>query len=150
MVNLSECSLQFGNLPEVQMESVATKRILIIEDEANLRIVVQTCLETLAGWDVVSVASGEEGLLVAERERPDAILLDAMIPGMDGVTFLQKLLANPQLQAIPVVFLTAKVELTQPERFLKLGARGAIAKPFNPLTLHNQVKTALGWGSEVG
>lgn len=150
MVILSGCSLPLSNLPEVRMESVATKRILIIEDEANLRIVVQTCLETLAGWDVVLADSGQEGLLVAERERPDAILLDAMMPGMDGITFLQKLLANPELQAIPVVFLTAKVELTEPRKFLKLGARGAIAKPFNPLTLHYQVATTLGWDSALG
>ncbi|WP_041780071.1 response regulator [Allocoleopsis franciscana] len=132
------------------MESVATKQILIIEDEANLRTVVQTCLETLAGWDVVQASSGQEGLLVAERERPDAILLDVMMPGMDGITFLQKMLANPELQAIPVIFLTAKVELTEPRKFLRLGVRGAIAKPFNPLTLHYQVATTLGWDSELG
>ena len=149
MVNLSECSLPSSNLPKVRMEAVTTKRILIIEDEANLRTVVRTCLEMLAGWEVLQAASGQEGLLLAQREKPDAILLDAMMPEMDGITVLQKLLANPELQAIPVVFLTAKVELTQPQRFLRLGARGAIAKPFNPLTLHNQVTTALGWDSEL-
>lgn len=148
-VNLSQCTLQLDNLSKVRMESVATKRILIIEDEANLRTVVRTCLEMLAGWEVLQADSGQQGLLVAEREKPDAILLDAMMPEMDGITFLQELLANPELQAIPVVFLTAKVELTQPGRFLRLGARGAIAKPFNPLTLHNQVTTALDWDSEL-
>jgi len=148
MVNLNECFLPSSNLPKVRMESVATKRILIIEDEANLRTVVQTCLEILGGWEVLQASSGQEGLLVAERERPDAILLDAMMPKMDGITVLRKLLANPELQAIPVVFLTAKAELTQPRRFLKLGARGAIAKPFDPLTLHHQVTTVLGWDSE--
>lgn len=147
-MNLSKCSLQLGNLPEVEMESVATKRILIIEDEANLRTVLRTCLEILAGWEVLQAGSGQEGLLVAERERPDAILLDAMMPEMDGITFLQELLANPELLAIPVVFLTAKVDLTEPQRFLKLGARGAIAKPFNPLILHHQIITILGWDAE--
>ena len=147
-VNLSECSLPSGNLPEVRMKSIATKRILIIEDEVNLRIVVQSCLELLGGWEVLQAASGQEGLLLAQRERPDAILLDAMMPEMDGITVLQELLANPELQAIPVIFLTAKVELTEPRRFLRLGARGAIAKPFDPLTLHHQVTTSLGWNSE--
>ena len=150
MVNLSQGTLQLDNLPKVRMESVATKRILIIEDEVNLRTVVRTCLEMLAGWEVLQAASGQEGLLLAQRERPDAILLDAMMPEMDGITVLQELLANPELQVIPVVFLTAKVELTEPQRFLTLGARGAIAKPFNPLTLHNQITTALCWSSEAG
>lgn len=150
MVNLSQCTLQLDNLPKVRMESVATKRILIIEDQANLRTVVRTCLEMLAGWEVLQAASGPEGLLLAQREKPDAILLDAMMPEMDGITVLQELLANPELQSIPVVFLSAKVELTEPRRFLKLGARGAIAKPFNPLTLHHQITTALGWSSEPG
>lgn len=149
MANLSECSLPSSHLPQLRMEAVTTKRILIIEDELNLRTVVQTCLELLGGWEVLQAASGQEGLLLAQREKPDAILLDAMMPEMDGITVLQELLANPELQAIPVIFLTAKVELTQPQRFLTLGARGAIAKPFNPLTLHHEVITVLGWDSEL-
>ncbi|MBE9229301.1 response regulator [Phormidium sp. LEGE 05292] len=130
------------------MESVTTKRILIVEDERNLRTLVQISLEVLAGWKVIVAASGEEGLLLAERERPDAIILDVMMPGMDGITFLQELLANPDLQNIPVVFLTAKAELIEPECFAKLGATGAIAKPFEPLTLHKQVASFLGWDCE--
>jgi CheY-like chemotaxis protein len=149
VVNLSECSLSSSNLAEEPMESLATKRILIIEDEANLRIVVGTCLETLGGWEVLQAASGKEGLFLAQRERPDAILLDVMMPDMDGITVLQNLLANPELQSIPVVFLTAKVELTEPRKFLSLGAKGAIAKPFNPLTLHHQLTTVIGWDSEL-
>jgi len=131
------------------MESVAPKRILVIDDEANVRIVVQTCLETLGGWEVLLAASGQEGLLLAQTERPDAILLDVMMPGMDGVAFVRGLQANPELQAIPVIFLTAKAELTQPRQFQALGVRGAIAKPFNPLTLHDQIATCLGWNLAV-
>ncbi len=149
MVNLSECSLQLENRPEVRIEPVATKRILIIEDEVNLRTVVQICLETFGGWEVLQAASGQEGLLVAHKERPDAILLDGMMPGMDGITFLQELLANPELQAIPVILLTGQVELTKPRKFLKAGARGAIAKPFDALTLHHQITTVLGWDSKL-
>jgi CheY-like chemotaxis protein len=131
------------------MESLATKRILIIEDEANLRIVVGTCLETLGGWEVLEAASGKEGLFLAQRERPDAILLDVMMPEMDGITVLQQLLANPELRTIPVVFLTAKVEMTDTRKFISLGAKGAIAKPFNPLILHHQVAAVLGWDSDL-
>ncbi len=148
MVNSSLFCFYSSRWREVETESVVSKRILIIEDEANLRKIVQTCLEMLGGWEVVQAASGQEGLFRAQAERPDAILLDAMMPEMDGMTFLQELLANSELQTIPVVFLTAKIDLTERSRFEELGARGAIAKPFNPLTLHKQVATALGWNSE--
>ncbi len=86
---------------------------------------------------------------MAETERPDAILLDVIMPGMDGVAFVRELQANPELQAIPVVFLTAKADLTQPRQFQALGVREAIAKPFNPLTLHDQIATSLGWDKAV-
>lgn len=143
MVNSSWCSLQSNNCTERETEPIPIRRILVVEDEANLRTVVRICLEALGGWEVEVAASGQEGLMMAERERPDVILLDAMMPGMDGLAFLGKLLANPQLQTIPVIFLTAKQELLQPQTFLKLGARGAIAKPFNPLTLHNEIAAIL-------
>jgi len=94
------------------MESVAPKRVLVVDDEANVRIVVRTCLEILGEWEVLLAASGQEGLFLTQTERPDAILLDVMMPGMDGVAFVRELQANPELQAIPVVFLTAKADLT--------------------------------------
>ncbi|NEQ28884.1 MAG: response regulator [Microcoleus sp. SIO2G3] len=131
------------------MESLAPKRILVIDDEVNVRIVVRTCLEILGEWEVLLAASGQEGLLLAEAERPNAILLDVMMPGMDGVAFVRELQANAELQAIPVVFLTAKADLTQPRQFQALGVRGAIAKPFNPLTLHDQIATSLGWNQVI-
>jgi CheY-like chemotaxis protein len=131
------------------MEPVAPKRILVIDDEANVRIVVQTCLEILGEWEVLLAASGQEGLLLTQTKKPDAILLDVMMPGMDGVAFVRELQANPELRAIPVVFLTAKAELTQPRQFQALGVSGAIAKPFNPLTLHDQIATSLGWDKAV-
>lgn len=131
------------------MKSVAQKRILVIDDEANVRIVVRTCLEILGEWEVLLAASGHEGLLLAEAERPNAILLDVMMPGMNGVAFVRELQANPELQVIPVVFLTAKADLTQPRQFQALGVKGAIAKPFNPLTLHDQIATSLGWNQAI-
>lgn len=143
MVNSSWCSLQPNSWTQREAEPVAIRRILVVEDEVNLRTIVCTCLEALGGWEVEVAASGQEGLMMAERDRPDVILLDAMMPGMDGVTFLRKLLANPQLQAIPVIFLTAKQDLLEPQTFLKLGAKGAIAKPFNPLTLHKEIAAVL-------
>ena len=150
MVNSSLGFLQSSSWSNVgTMEPVARKRILIIDDEANVPTVVRTCLEILGGWEVLLATSGQEGLLLAQTERPDGILLDVIMPGIDGVAFVRGLQANPELQAIPVVFLTAKADLTQAQRFQALGVKGAIAKPFNPLTLHDQIARSLGWNQAV-
>ncbi|MBD2483775.1 response regulator [Planktothrix sp. FACHB-1365] len=122
-----------------------TKRILFIDDESNIRQIVKICLETLGGWNVSLAASGQEGLVKAVSEKPDAILLDVMMPNMDGLAVLQQLQANPITQPIPVVFLTARRSLTEPYRFQALGVKGAIAKPFDSLTLVPQIANTLGW-----
>lgn len=121
------------------------KRILVVDDEESVRLVVQSCLEDLAGWEVLAAASGSAGLEMAIDQRPDAIILDVMMPGMDGLMFLKKLQADPKLQDIPTILLTAKVELTAPDRYLAHGAVGALAKPFNPIALIEQVRVFLGW-----
>ncbi len=128
--------------------AIATKRILFIEDELNVRQVVKACLEALGGWNVLLAASGQEGLAKAVSEKPDAILLDVMMPGMDGLALLQELKSNPVTQSIPIVFLTARLSLTEPQRFQELGVQGAIAKPFNSLTLVPKIANALGWSLE--
>jgi CheY-like chemotaxis protein len=127
------------------MTSPCQKRILVIDDEVNVRLVVQACLENLQGWFVLLAASAEEGLMLAETEKPDAILLDGMMPGMDGTSFLRELQARPAIRSIPVIFLTAIASLTEPEHYLKLGAKGAIVKPFNPFTLTAQITEILHW-----
>lgn len=123
----------------------APKRILFVDDEQNLRAIVKACLENMAGWEVLLAESGQEGLILAEAEQPDAILLDVMMPGMDGVSFLRQLRANLNLQSIPVVLFTAKATLIDPQRYLALSAKGAIAKPFDPLKLVDQLTEILGW-----
>lgn len=129
--------------------TITTKRVLFIDDELHIRQVVKACLETLAGWNVSLAASAQEGLLKAVSEQPDAIILDVMMPEMDGLALLQLLKANTVTQSIPVVFLTARLSLTEPHRFQELGAKGAIAKPFNSLALVPQITTALGWNLET-
>ncbi|HEY9653727.1 MAG TPA: response regulator [Coleofasciculaceae cyanobacterium] len=129
--------------------AVATKRILFIDDELHVRQIVKACLEALGGWNVLLAASGQEGLVKAVSSKPDAILLDVMMPGMDGLALLQELKANPVTQLIPVVFLTARLSLTEPRRFQELGVQGAIAKPFNSLTLVPQIANTLGWNLET-
>ncbi|ARV58195.1 response regulator [Nostocales cyanobacterium HT-58-2] len=125
-----------------------TKKVLYIDDEPEMQLIVKTCLQTLGGWEVEVAKSGTEGLVKAEELKPDAIILDVMMPGMDGVACLQQLQVNVKTQTIPVIFLTSKWSLTERCRFSALGAVGAIAKPFDPLTLVPQIAKVLGWKLE--
>jgi CheY-like chemotaxis protein len=129
-------------------DAAGTKRILIVDNEQYIQEVAQICLRTVAGWQVMTAGSGQEGLAMAEAEQPDAILLDVMMPDMDGLTTFQKLQDNPATQHIPVVLLTAKIQASDRNHYAELGIRGAIAKPFNPLQLADQVIKALGWNLE--
>ncbi|MEO1209081.1 MAG: response regulator [Cyanobacteria bacterium J06638_20] len=122
-----------------------TRKILVVDNEASIQEVTQICLQTVAGWQVMIAGSGQEGLEKAAVEQPDAILLDVMMPDMDGLTTFQKLQENPNTQDIPVLLLTAKVQAADRQRYRELGIREAIAKPFNPLELAQQIREALGW-----
>lgn len=128
---------------------MATKRVLIIDDEPDVRAVVQGCLEDLAGWDVVTAASGQEGLAKAIAEQPDGIVLDVMMPGMDGFGFLRELRKQPEGRSIPVVLLTAKINPTDPQVMLELSIKGIISKPFDPFTLIEQIAYYLDWEIET-
>lgn len=124
---------------------MSPKRILIIDDEERIREVVRACLEDLAQWYVIVAASSEEGLVKAASESPEAILLDISMPDLDGFEFLERLQANPAIQSIPVILLTAKVQPSDRSRFAQMGITGVITKPFNPVTLSTQIATILGW-----
>lgn len=121
------------------------KRILVIDDEDDMREIAQASLEIMAGLEVIAARSSQEGLNKAETECPDAILLDVMLPDMDGVTLLKQLQSNPATQCIPVIFLTAHNLLFDRQRFAELGAKGMIAKPFKPNKLADQTLEILGW-----
>lgn len=127
---------------------MTVRRILVVDNEEYIQEVAKICLETVAGWQVLTVGSGEEALKVAAAEQPDAILLDVMMPDMDGPTTFQKLQADPVTQSIPVILLTAKIQASDRRRYEQMGITAAIAKPFNPLELANQVATAAGWSVE--
>ncbi len=120
-------------------------RILIIDDEDDIREVAALSLETLAGWDVVVANSGAQGLVRAAEYSPDAILLDVMMPGMDGPSTFRELRKNPITARIPVLLLTAKVQANDQRRFADLGVEAILFKPFDPLTLSSQIATVLGW-----
>jgi CheY-like chemotaxis protein len=121
------------------------KRILVIDDEENLCTVIQACLENLGGWETLTALSGREGLAIAQSQQLDAILLDVMMPDLDGLTLFQELQKNSATQAIPVILFTAKVQSTDLDQFAKLGVAGVIAKPFEPLTLAEQIASILEW-----
>ncbi|GAX42780.1 response regulator receiver protein [Tolypothrix sp. NIES-4075] len=121
------------------------RRILLIDDEERLSEVVQTCLETLGGWEVLIATTANQGLLIAEIEQPNAILLDVMLPEMDGITLFHHLQEKPDTQSIPVILLSAKILFAEPNQFAHLSVAGVIAKPFDPLKLADQVAKILGW-----
>ena len=120
-------------------------RILIIDDEDDIREVAALSLETVAGWEVIVANSGAQGLIRAAESQPDAILLDVMMPGMDGPTTFRELRKNPVTAHIPVLLLTAKVQSSDQRRFADLGVEAVLFKPFDPLTLSTQIAGVLGW-----
>jgi CheY-like chemotaxis protein len=99
----------------------------------------------VGGLRVVVAASGQEGLDLAASESPDAIVLDAMMPGMDGPSTLEHLKADAATAHIPVMFLTGSVQRDEHERFKELGAAGVLRKPFDPMTLADELRRCLGW-----
>jgi CheY-like chemotaxis protein len=124
---------------------MSTRRVLIVDDEDDIREVAQTSLDLIGGWEVLTARSGDQAVGIAARERPDAILLDVMMPGVDGPQTLGRLRADPLTSAIPVIFITAKVQAADRLRLAELGAQGVIAKPFDPVTLPGEIADALGW-----
>jgi CheY-like chemotaxis protein len=121
------------------------RRVLIIDDEDDIREVASLSLEATANWTIFTASSGKEGIRVAAIEKPDAILMDVMMPEMDGPTTFKHLQLNPQTSGIPVVLLTAKVQGVDQRRFAGLGVAAVLVKPFDPLTLAKQISAVLGW-----
>ncbi len=122
-----------------------SKRVLLVDDEDDIREVAGMSLETVAGWTILAARSGREGLKIAAEQQPDVILLDVMMPDMDGPSTFHNLQQTESTRAIPVIFLTAKAQMREQRGFRELGAQGVISKPFDPLTLADQVSEILGW-----
>ncbi len=120
-------------------------RILIIDDEDDIREVAALSLEATAGWTVLTASCGRDGIDVALEQRPEAILMDVMMPEMDGPTTFKQMQLIPALAGIPVVLLTAKVQGVDQRRFAGLGVAAVLFKPFDPLTLAAQIAEVLGW-----
>ncbi len=118
-------------------------RVLLVDDDSSIRRIGELSLKKIGGFETFLASSGAEGLQMAATSRPDVILLDVMMPGMDGPATLEKLRTDPKTASIPVIFLTAKVQESDRQRYLALGAAGTIPKPFDPMTLHIQVRALL-------
>jgi CheY-like chemotaxis protein len=125
------------------------KRVLIVDNEPHIREVTQLALELVAGWQVLTAGSGQEAIATATLEHPDAILMDVMMPDMDGLTTFGKLQADPITKPIPVILLTAQIQPVDRHHYQSLGIRHAIAKPFDPIKLAQEIATTLGWEAVV-
>jgi CheY-like chemotaxis protein len=125
---------------------MTVRRVLIVDDDDGIREVAKMSLELVAGWEVATAASGAEGLERARELRPEGILLDVMMPGMDGPATLAALRAGgDDVAATPVIFLTAKVQAAERTRFAELDVTGLIAKPFDPMQLAAQIAELFEW-----
>ena len=116
------------------------KRILYVEDEADVRIVARMALEAIGGFEVVDYGTGAEAVAGAAAARADLIVLDVMMPGMDGPATLQELRALPQTARTPAIFMTAKVQPKEIERYRSLGVLGVVAKPFSPMEMPREIR----------
>lgn len=121
------------------------KRILVIDDDNGIREVITICLEAIAKWETISASSGEQGLLLAQQQQPDAILLDVMMPHLDGIATFKQLQISSSTKDIPTIFLTAKAKISEQQQYEHLGVTGVIVKPFEPYELVAKIKTMLNW-----
>jgi CheY-like chemotaxis protein len=121
------------------MKRESLQTVLYVDDEPDIREVVELSLGLVGGLTVHTCDSGERALEILPQLQPDLILLDVMMPRLDGPSTLQRLGADPNLNRIPVVFMTAKAMPQEVERFKQLGAVAVIAKPFDPMRLGEQV-----------
>jgi CheY-like chemotaxis protein len=125
---------------------MAQRRVLVVDDDEAIREIAQASLEAVGGWDVTTACDGLQGYQRAASERPDAILLDVMMPGLDGPGTVARLQTDGDTRDIPVVMLTAKVQASERARFGQLpGVAGVITKPFDPMQLPAEVAELLGW-----
>lgn len=116
------------------------KSILYVEDEPDIRAIALMALEAVGGFDVVACASGRDALIAAPGTKPDLLLLDVMMPDLDGPTTLKALREIPATSQTPVIFMTAKVQAAEIAAYKALGALEVIPKPFDPMELSAQIR----------
>jgi CheY-like chemotaxis protein len=122
------------------MTTQTLQRILYVEDEPDIQAVARIALEAVGGFQLLVCSSGQEALAAASAFAPNLILLDVMMPDMDGPSTLVALRALPDFKTTPIVFMTAKVQSSEVARYRQIGALDVIAKPFDPMTLSDTVR----------
>ena len=122
------------------MGNTSLHRILCVEDEPDIQTIARLALETIGGFTVEMCDSGIQALEVAPTWNPDLILLDVMMPDMDGPSTFERLRAMPETASVPVVFMTAKVQPQEVEAYKAMGALEVVAKPFDPMTVADTIK----------
>ncbi|HEY9757411.1 MAG TPA: response regulator [Oculatellaceae cyanobacterium] len=128
------------------MRSSEIKKVLLVDDDQNIRFVAHLTLEGLTPWEIMEAQSGPDALKKVQEAPPDLVLLDMMMPGMDGPTTFSKLKEIPQMANVPVIFMTAKVQTHEVASYRELGATGVITKPFDPMTLATEIRQIVGNG----
>jgi CheY-like chemotaxis protein len=121
---------------------VSRGRLLLVDDDDDIRAIAQMSLTRIGGWEVVSAASADEAEAAARKAPPAVVLLDVMMPDVDGPATLERL--RPLIGDAPLIFLTAKTQASDLERLTSLGAVGVIAKPFDPMGLPKEVDALIG------
>ncbi|HSE42458.1 MAG TPA: response regulator [Acidobacteriota bacterium] len=118
-------------------------KILIVDDEEDIRQIARFALSQVGSMNVLEAENGNEGLRIAAEENPDAILMDVLMPGLDGPATLVELRKNPETSQIPVIFLTAQASPAELNKLKDMGAAGVLNKPFDPITLAEEVEAVL-------
>lgn len=120
--------------------AIEIRKVLLVDDDEDIRVIGEMALREVGGLEVVMASGGEQALQLVGSERPDVVLLDVMMPRMDGPTTFKRLRQDEATAEIPVVFVTAKVQRQEIQRYLDLGAIGVIGKPFDPMTLADELR----------
>ncbi|MDO8682448.1 MAG: response regulator [Armatimonadota bacterium] len=126
-----------------------TRKILIIEDEPEIQAILSMSLQHAGGFDVILANDGIEGIEMALDQSPDLILLDVLMPKLDGYATCRRIKQNERISNIPVIFLTAKTDPHEVDRAMRAGASGYVAKPFDPLKLAGQIARIADGGANV-
>ena len=124
--------------------------VLVVDDNDDIRELAQLCLETVDGWKVLTAGSGADAIETAREHHPDAVLLDMMMPEMDGLTTFEHLQSDESTRDIPVLLFTAKLQARDRQLWEGTAIRGTIAKPFDPMTLGDEVSRTLKWPTRDG
>jgi CheY-like chemotaxis protein len=124
---------------------MAVPTVLVVDDNDDIRELAELCLATVDGWNVLTAGSGAAAIASAREHQPDAVLLDMMMPEMDGLTTFEHLQSDESTRDIPVLLFTAKLQARDRQIWDGTAIRGTIAKPFDPMTLGTQVSRTLNW-----